>query len=43
MKKEEYTEQYGGIILLRKAKVEDNDVWFATVGKQLVQYFGKFC
>ena len=36
MKEEEYTEQYKGIILLRKAKVEDEDVWFATVGKQLV-------
>lgn len=36
MKEENYTEQYNGIILLRKAKVEDEDVWFATVGKQLV-------
>ena len=36
MKEENYTEQYKGIILLRKAKVKDEDVWFATVGKQLV-------
>lgn len=36
MKEEEYTEQYKGIILLRKGRVEDEDVWFATVGKQLV-------
>ena len=36
MKEENYTEQYKGIIMLRKGKVEDEDVWFATVGKQLV-------
>lgn len=36
MKEEEYTEQYKGIILLRKGRVKDEDVWFATVGKQLV-------
>ena len=36
MTEENYTEQYNGIILLRKGKVEDEDVWFATVGKQLV-------
>lgn len=36
MKEENYTEQYKGIILLRKGRVEDDDVWFATVGKQLV-------
>ena len=36
MKEENYTEQYKGIILLRKGRVEDEDVWFATVGKQLV-------
>ena len=36
MKEENYTEQYKGIISLRKGKVEDEDVWFATVGKQLV-------
>lgn len=31
-----YTEQYAGIIMLRKGKVEDNEVWFGTVGNQLV-------
>lgn len=37
-----YTEQYAGIIMLRKGKIEDDDVWFGTVGKQLVSdgYFG---
>lgn len=36
MKEENYTEQYKGIIMLRKGKAEDEDVWFATVGNQLV-------
>ena len=36
MKEENYTEYYKGIIMLRKGKKEDEDVWFATVGKQLV-------
>ena len=36
MKEENCTEQYKGIIMLRKARMEDEDVWFATVGKQLV-------
>lgn len=36
MKEEDYTEQYKGIILLRKTRMDDEDVWFATVGKQLV-------
>ena len=36
MKEENYTEQYRGIIMLRKARIEDEDVWFATVGNQLV-------
>lgn len=36
MKEENYTEQYKGIIMLRKGKEKDEDVWFATVGKQLV-------
>ena len=38
-KKEEnqdYTEQYAGIIMLRKGRLEDYDVWFGTVGNQLV-------
>ena len=36
MKEENCTEQYKGIIMLRKGKAEDEDVWFATVGNQLV-------
>ena len=32
----DYTEQYKGIIMLRKGRMKDKDVWFATVGKQLV-------
>ena len=31
-----YTEQYAGIIMLRKGKTEDNEVWFGTVGNQLI-------
>ena len=36
MKEENYTEQYKGLIMLRKGRMEDEDVWFATVGNQLV-------
>ena len=36
MKEKNYTEQYKGIIMLRKAKAKDEDVWFATVGNQLI-------
>ena len=36
MNEENYTEQYKGIVMLRKGRTEDEDVWFATVGKQLV-------
>lgn len=36
MKQEDYTEQYQGIIILRKGKIEEKDVWFGTVGNQLV-------
>lgn len=36
MKEENYTEQYRGLIMLRKGRMEDEDVWFATVGNQLV-------
>lgn len=36
MKEENYTEQYKGLIMLRKGRMKDEDVWFATVGKQLV-------
>ena len=34
--KQDYTEQYAGIIMLRKGRAEDNEVWFGTVGNQLV-------
>ena len=33
---EDYTEQYKGIIILRKGRLNDEDIWFATVGNQLV-------
>ena len=33
---QDYTEQYAGIIMLRKGRIEDYDVWFGTVGNQLV-------
>lgn len=36
MKEENYTEQYKGIIMLRKGRTDDEDVWFATVGNHLV-------
>ena len=36
MKEEEYTEQYKGIIMLRKGRTDTADIWFATVGNQLV-------
>ena len=36
MNEKNYTEQYKGIIMVRKARVKDEDVWFATVGHQLV-------
>lgn len=36
MKEEDYTEQYKGIIMLRKGRMDDEEVWFATVGNQLV-------
>lgn len=37
-KKEEqcYTEQYAGIIMLRKGRLEDKELWFGTVGKRMV-------
>lgn len=34
--KQDCTEQYAGIIMLRKGKIEDDTVWFGTVGNQLV-------
>lgn len=33
---ENFTEQYKGIICLRKGQLDNKDVWFGTVGKQLV-------
>lgn len=36
MKEENYTEQYKGLIMLRKGRMEDEEVWFATVGNQPV-------
>lgn len=36
MKEEDYTEQYKGIIMLRKGKTDDEEIWFATIGNQIV-------
>lgn len=36
MKEENYTEQYKGIIMLRKGRMNDAEIWFATVGNQMV-------
>ena len=36
MKEENYTEQYRGIIILRKGQIEEKEIWFGTVGNQLV-------
>lgn len=36
MKEEDYTEQYKGIIVVRKGRINDEDIWFGTVGSQLV-------
>ena len=36
MNEENCTEQYRGIIMLRKGKAKDEDIWFATVGNQLI-------
>lgn len=33
---QEYTEALHGIIVLRKGKIEEKNVWFGTVGNQLV-------
>ena len=32
----DYTEQYKGLIMLRKGKLKENEVWFATVGQILI-------
>lgn len=36
MNKEDYTEQYKGIIMLRKGQTDDKEIWFATIGNQIV-------
>ena len=36
MKEEDYTEQYKGIIMLRKGQMDDKEIWFATIGNQIV-------
>lgn len=36
MNENDYTEQYKGIIMLRKGREKNEDVWFATVGRQIV-------
>lgn len=33
---QEYTEALHGVIMLRKGRLEERDVWFGTVGNQLV-------
>lgn len=33
---QEYTEALHGVIMLRKGKLEGREVWFGTVGNQLV-------
>ena len=33
---QEYTEAIHGIIMLRKGRIKDQDIWFGTVGNQLV-------
>ena len=35
-KEQEYTEPLHGVIMLRKGKLEEQEVWFGTVGRQLV-------
>ena len=36
MEEQNCTEQYKGIIMLRKGKINDEEVWFGTIGNQLV-------
>ena len=36
MESNDTTEQYKGIIMLRKGKLEEKDVWFGTVGNMLI-------
>ena len=33
---QEYTEALHGIIMLRKGRIKDKNIWFGTVGNQLV-------
>ena len=33
---QEYTEALHGVIMLRKGKLEEQEVWFGTVGNQIV-------
>ena len=35
-KEQEYTEALHGVIMLRKGKLEEEEVWFGTVGNQLI-------
>ena len=35
-KEQEYTESLYGVIMLRKGRLEENEVWFGTVGNQIV-------
>ena len=35
-KEQEYTEALHGVIMMRKGKLEEKEVWFGTVGNQLV-------
>lgn len=36
MNEKDCTEQYRGIIMLRKGREKDEDIWFATVGRHIV-------
>lgn len=35
-KEQEYTEALHGVIMMRKGRLEEQDVWIGTVGNQLV-------
>ena len=36
MQEQEYTEALHGVVMLRKGQLEGREVWFGTVGNQLV-------
>ena len=36
IEEQEYTEALHGVIMLRKGKLEEKEIWFGTVGNQLV-------